>query len=67
MAKAVLFRQLYEYVRTPLAFEKGTTHFSTNLLPTHLLLDKDNSNPSVLEDNKELGRREILPGTILYA
>ena len=51
VAKATSYRQLYQYIRTPLAFEKGTTHFFPNPLETHLLLDKDNSNPRVLRED----------------
>ena len=51
VAKASSYRQLYQYVRTPLAFDKGTTHFFPNPPESYLLLDKDNSNPRVLKED----------------
>lgn len=42
VAKASSYRQLYQYVRTRLAFDKGTTHFFPNPPESYLLLDKDN-------------------------
>ena len=51
VAKASSFLQLYQYVRTPLAFDKGTTHFFPNPSESYLLLDKDNSNPQVLRED----------------
>ena len=52
VAKASSNRQLCQYVRTPLAFDKGTTHFFPNPPESYLLLDKDNSNPRVLEEDE---------------
>ena len=51
VAKTSSYRQLYQYVRTSLAFDKGTTHFFPNPPESYLLLDKDNSNPRVLEED----------------
>ena len=49
VAKASSYRQLYQYVRTPLAFDKGLMDFFPNPPESHLLLDK-NSNPRVLRE-----------------
>ena len=51
VAKASSYRQLYQYVMTPLAFYKGTTHFFLNPPESYLLLDKDNPNPRVLRED----------------
>ena len=51
VAKASSYRQLYQYVRTPLALYKGTTHFFPNPPESYLLLDKDNSNSRVLRED----------------
>lgn len=51
VAKASSYLQLYQYVRIPLAFAKGTTNCFPNPPEAHLLLDKDNSNPRVLGED----------------
>ena len=59
VAKASSYRQLYQYVRTPLAFDKGSTHFFPNPPESYLLLDKDNSNPRVLPEEDLAQCKEV--------
>ena len=59
VAKLELFRHLYKYVRTPLAFSNTTTHFFPNPPNKYLVHDKDNAHPRVL-DETDLTRCKVV-------